>query len=92
MRKAVASKPVVDFSRPDTVVSVTIDPDTGYLATPDCPKKRDEFYIAGTEPTEYCPKHGGTVVKPLTAPPPPVNTDGPQSETGSEGAQQGGKE
>jgi 1A family penicillin-binding protein len=59
MRKAVAAKPAVDFSRPDAIVSVTIDPETGYLATPDCPKKRDEFYIAGTEPTEYCPKHGG---------------------------------
>ena len=59
MRKAVASKPVVDFPRPDTVVSVSIDPATGFLATVDCPVKRDEFYIAGTEPTEYCPKHGG---------------------------------
>jgi 1A family penicillin-binding protein len=64
MRKAEASKPVVDFPRPDTVVSVSIDPATGYLATPDCPKKRDEFYIAGTEPTEYCPKHGGVLLAP----------------------------
>lgn len=59
MRKAVASKPPVDFTKPDTVVSVSIDPATGFLATEDCPVKRDEFYIAGTEPTEYCPKHGG---------------------------------
>jgi membrane carboxypeptidase/penicillin-binding protein len=66
MRKAVAAKPAVDFSRPDAVVSVTIDPETGYLATPDCPKKRDEFYVAGTEPTEYCPKHGGVDRKPLS--------------------------
>jgi 1A family penicillin-binding protein len=75
MRKAVASKPAVDFPKPDTVVSVAIDPATGFLATEDCPVKRDEFYIAGTEPTEYCPKHGGADVKPLTAPLPPVNTD-----------------
>jgi membrane carboxypeptidase/penicillin-binding protein len=59
MRKVVAAKPVVDFSKPDTVVSVSIDPATGFLATVDCPVKRNEFYIAGTEPTEYCPKHGG---------------------------------
>ena len=59
MRKAVAVKPGADFSKPDMVVSATIDPETGYLATPDCPAKRDEFYITGTEPTEYCPKHGG---------------------------------
>lgn len=59
MRKAVAAKPIVDFPRPDTVVSVSIDSSTGYLATADCPEKRDEFYIAGSEPNEYCPKHGG---------------------------------
>lgn len=59
MRKAVAARPAADFPKPDTIVSVSIDPETGYLATPDCPKKRDEFYITGTEPTEYCPKHGG---------------------------------
>jgi membrane carboxypeptidase/penicillin-binding protein len=70
MRKAVAAKPAGDFSKPDTVVSVSIDPTTGYLATENCPVKRDEFYIAGTEPTEYCPKHGGNVDKPVSPPPP----------------------
>ena len=59
MRSALADKPAVDFPKPDTVVSVIIDPTTGYLATPECPKKQEEFYIAGTEPTEYCPLHGG---------------------------------
>jgi 1A family penicillin-binding protein len=61
MRKAVASKPAVDFTKPDTVVSVAIDPATGQLATPGCPTVRDEFYVAGTEPSEYCIKHGGVV-------------------------------
>jgi penicillin-binding protein 2D len=59
MRKAVAKKPVVDFPRPDTVLSVSIDPVTGCLANDDSPKKRDEFFITGTEPTEYCPKQNG---------------------------------
>jgi len=59
MRKAVASKPVVDFPLPDLVVSVSIDPKSGCLATEDTPQKRDEFFIAGTEPNEYCPKQGG---------------------------------
>ncbi|HEX8961068.1 MAG TPA: PBP1A family penicillin-binding protein [Geobacteraceae bacterium] len=73
MRPALAGMPAVDFPRPDTVVSVAIDPGTGALATPDCPAKRDEFFIAGTEPTAYCPKHGGTDMKPaLPAPPPPA--------------------
>jgi membrane carboxypeptidase/penicillin-binding protein len=92
MRKAVAAKPVADFPRPDTVVSVTIDPSTGFLATPDCPRKLDEFYIAGTEPSEYCPRHGGTAVKALPAPLPPPDTDGPLPETGADGTQQDGKE
>jgi penicillin-binding protein 2D len=65
MRSALASKPVVDFAKPDGVVSASIDPATGYLATPDCPTKRDEFYIAGTEPTKYCPKHGGDLLEPV---------------------------
>ncbi|MFH1029005.1 MAG: penicillin-binding transpeptidase domain-containing protein, partial [Pseudomonadota bacterium] len=59
MRKALASKPAVDFPRPDTVVSVSIDPVSGKLASPDCPDSREEFYIAGTEPVEYCNKPGG---------------------------------
>lgn len=58
MRKALASKPAVDFPRPDTVVSVSIDPVSGKLASPDCPDSREEFYIAGTEPFEYCNKPG----------------------------------
>lgn len=59
MRPALARKPSVDFPKPDTVVSVSIDPGTGSLATNDCPEKRDEFFIAGTEPSHYCPEHGG---------------------------------
>jgi 1A family penicillin-binding protein len=72
MRKAVAVKPSGDFVRPDTIVTVSIDADSGLLATPDCPKKRDEVYIAGTEPQEYCPVHGGVTVVP---PPPPVEDE-----------------
>ena len=63
MRPALAGKPVVDFQKPDTVVSVSIDPTTGKLAVPECPSKRDEFFISGTEPSEYCPKHGGKTDK-----------------------------
>jgi penicillin-binding protein 1B len=47
------------FDPPAGVVKVTIDPDTLQLATTTCPTTRDEFFIAGTEPTEYCTKHGG---------------------------------
>ncbi|MEA5113629.1 MAG: PBP1A family penicillin-binding protein [Geobacteraceae bacterium] len=59
MRSALAGKPALDFQKPEAVVSVRIDPSTGYLATPGCPRQKDEYYVSGTEPTEYCPKHGG---------------------------------
>ncbi|MDD2366486.1 MAG: PBP1A family penicillin-binding protein [Desulfuromonadaceae bacterium] len=54
MRKAVATTPATGFARPDSVISVIIDPATGFLATPDCPETLEEFYIFGTEPMEYC--------------------------------------
>ena len=79
MRKALASRPAVDFVRPDTVVSVSIDPSSGYLATPDCPEKRDEIYISGTEPGEYCSKHGGAPI----SPPSPPDAEEKQPETGA---------
>ena len=71
MKAALAAKPVVDFVKPDTVVTATIDPGTGMLATPECTSRRDEFFIAGTEPTQYCPKHGGESMPPLTPAQPP---------------------
>ncbi len=79
MRSALAGKPSLDFQKPDTAVSVRIDPSTGYLATPGCPRQKEEFYISGTEPTEYCPMHGGG-----GEPPVPGGT-GDASETGVSG-------
>ncbi len=58
MRGALAGKPVVDFIKPDDVVSVLIDPTTNELATPQCPDRREEFYVKGTEPIKTCAKHG----------------------------------
>ncbi len=66
MRPALAARPAIDFPKPETVVAVSIDPTTGYLATADCPQQTDEFYIVGTEPTEQCPKHRGDAGKPLS--------------------------
>lgn len=71
MRPALAGKEAVDFAVPDGVVSVNIDPTTGYLATIDCPQTLDEVYIVGTEPTLLCPDHGGDPLPPL----PPVDPD-----------------
>ena len=50
---------VQPFVMPEGVIRVTIDPDTLQLATPECPITREEVYIHGTEPTEFCSLHGG---------------------------------
>jgi membrane carboxypeptidase/penicillin-binding protein len=78
MRPALAAIPVVDFVKPDTVVVALIDPTTGFLANTDCPVKQDEFYIAGTQPTENCPKHGGAPLTPIPPPLPLPDADGQQ--------------
>ena len=68
MAKALAARPVADFPKPDTVAAVSIDPATGFLATPDCPAKMDEYFMEGTEPTEYCPRTWRRFPKPSSPP------------------------
>jgi len=81
MRRAVASRPIADFPVPDGVVSVAIDPATGLLASERCPNKRNEFYLAGTEPTEYCgeddaaPAPVSPASPPSPSPPAPATKD-----------------
>ena len=50
---------VKPFNAPAGIVSVMIDPESGMLAAPGCPKPRMEVYIAGTEPVGICTLHGG---------------------------------
>ncbi len=62
MKRAVALPAYSDvkpFAMPEGVTKVTIDPESLALATPECPTTREEVYIHGTEPTEFCPLHGG---------------------------------
>src|SRR6202035_1029695 len=67
------------FRAPAGIVSVDIDPVTGMAATPSCPVKRAEVFIAGTQPLEACTMHGGgrTYVTNVsgwdTSPPPPAS-------------------
>jgi penicillin-binding protein 1B len=42
---------------PANIIFVDIDPTTGLLATPSCPKTMSEAFVAGTEPQEYCTGH-----------------------------------
>jgi penicillin-binding protein 1B len=62
MKRAIALpayRDVHPFAMPEGVTKVTIDPESLALATPECPVTREEVYIHGTEPTEFCPLHGG---------------------------------
>ncbi len=62
MKKATALpgyRSVKDFDMPEGVQSVMIDPESLELATPNCPATREEVYVAGSAPTQYCELHGG---------------------------------
>lgn len=63
--KALEKVPPKIFPIPDGVVSVYLDPATGKLATEDCPSKKLEVFIEGTEPTEACDAHGAKEPEPL---------------------------
>jgi penicillin-binding protein 1B len=54
-----AYRDVKDFSMPEGVQSVMIDPESLELATPNCPTTREEVYVAGSGPTQLCELHGG---------------------------------
>ena len=47
-----------DFEAPDGVLQVTIDPQSGELASSACPQSVQEYFIAGSEPTLVCDLHG----------------------------------
>ncbi|MNN20952.1 hypothetical protein D3C81_1342570 [compost metagenome] len=53
-----------------------IDPETGLLATKDCPDKKLEVFVQGTEPTEFCTAHGEGESEPL---PPPAEEEKKES-------------
>jgi penicillin-binding protein 1B len=55
-----------EFSPPEGVTEIRIDPETMQLATPSCPVTRTEVFINGTEPTEYCELHGGRNFSPAS--------------------------
>lgn len=57
MKEAMAGHANVTIPAPDGITYAEIDRDTGKLATPGCPKTINEAFLAGTEPTEYCPLH-----------------------------------
>ncbi len=54
-----AYRDVTDFAVPDGVVSAQIDPLSGELATSACPKVVTEYYLLGSQPTQFCSLHQG---------------------------------
>jgi penicillin-binding protein 1B len=46
------------FKPPSGIVSASIDPESGGLATEDCPEQRIEYFIGGTTPGFQCDLHG----------------------------------
>jgi penicillin-binding protein 1B len=48
-----------DFEPPAGIVPETVDPQSGQLATNLCPRTTEEYFVAGSEPTQYCELHGG---------------------------------
>jgi len=59
MKEASADRPADEFARPPGVVEARICVESGMLARSGCPKKRDELFIAGTEPLHECALHRG---------------------------------
>jgi 1A family penicillin-binding protein len=57
MEEALKGRPALDFSRPDGLVEVEVCALSGLRPNPNCPHRRTELFIAGTEPTETCAMH-----------------------------------
>ncbi|MFE8701895.1 transglycosylase domain-containing protein [Cytobacillus sp. FJAT-54145] len=57
MEDALDGKPAKLFRAPEGTVGVYVNPINGKLATDGCPTKRFTYFVAGTEPTEYCTDH-----------------------------------
>jgi penicillin-binding protein 1B len=57
MKRALAGHASVPFDVPPGLTTAEIDPDSGMLWTPSCPRILTESFIAGTEPALACDLH-----------------------------------
>lgn len=61
-------QPELGFGEPPPgITMVTIDPTTGGIATPSCPRTASLPFLTGTEPTQLCPVHGGLMASTTSA-------------------------
>jgi len=58
MARALSGHASLSFVTPEGVSFADIDPDTGYLASPGCPRILNESFLPGTAPAVICPLHG----------------------------------
>ena len=56
MEYALKDRPYYDFDTPEGVVTVSIDPESGLLASEHCRNTTTAVFKKGTEPKEYCSK------------------------------------
>ncbi|MCX8073001.1 MAG: PBP1A family penicillin-binding protein [Candidatus Binatia bacterium] len=64
MKQATAGLPASDFIPPPNVRLVRIDPESGALATEDCPEVVVEAFYADHVPLHPCPLHGNNATAP----------------------------
>jgi len=64
LKEATGGEVVGTFPVPGDVAELEIDPATGALALEDCPVRRSEFFLRGTEPVETCPQWRASPVLP----------------------------
>ncbi len=68
MKRATAGSPVTDFRPPPGIELIEVDPLSGYLATPNCPKVIQEAFLEGKGPKEFCPLHPAPIALREAAP------------------------
>lgn len=62
-----------DFAIPSGIEMATIDPASGGLATPACPRTVKLPFLIGSAPTQLCPLHGGLLASMPHPTPPEVS-------------------
>jgi 1A family penicillin-binding protein len=78
MERALENKSVMAFAPTEGVVGVQVNPQSGLLATSDCPVTRLSYYVKGTEPTEYCMTHLKDSGEDNSLPEAPAEEDAPK--------------
>ncbi len=60
MKEALIDAPIRSFIPPPKIVRVSVDTDSGMLATGECEKIMVEDFVAGTQPQKLCDRHQPT--------------------------------